>query len=65
MRNLADHVDYLYRELQLALRAVVSTKTLDELLEDKNLLNKDVLNIVIEKIAEFGLDLKTTDIKDL
>lgn len=65
VQELADHEDYLYRELQLALRAVVSTKTLDELLADKNLLNQDVLTIVVDKAADFGLDLKTTGVKDI
>ncbi len=65
VQELADHEDYLYRELQLALRAVVSTKTLDELLADKNLLNQDVLTIVADKAASFGLDLKTTGVKDI
>ncbi len=62
---LTDHIDYLYRELQLALRTVVSTKTLDELLEDKNLLNQDVLNIASKKIMSFGIALKSTGVKDV
>ena len=35
--ELADHHDFLYRELQLALRSVVSIQTLDEMLADKNI----------------------------
>ncbi|MCK5725557.1 MAG: slipin family protein [Thiotrichaceae bacterium] len=64
-RKLADHEDYLYRELQLALRAVVSTRSLDELLEDKNLLNKDVLDIVVDKVSDFGIELQSTGVKDI
>ena len=62
---LADHKDYLYRELQLALRAVVSTQTLDELLADKNLLNQNIQQIVAEKASAYGIDLKTVGARDI
>jgi regulator of protease activity HflC (stomatin/prohibitin superfamily) len=65
VQELADATDFLYRELQLALRAVVSTRTLDELLEDKNLLNQEVLKIVSGKATEFGIELKSTGVKDI
>ncbi|WML89280.1 slipin family protein [Thiothrix lacustris] len=63
--TLADHKDYLYRELQLALRAVVSTQTLDELLADKNLLNQTIQQTVAEKAAAYGIDLKTVGARDI
>ena len=63
--ELADHADYLYRELQLALRSVVSTQTLDELLADKNKLNAKILEIVVSKVAEYGIDLKTVGARDI
>ena len=63
--ELADHADYLYRELQLALRAVVSTQTLDELLADKNKLNAQILEIVVSKVAEYGINLKTVGARDI
>lgn len=62
---LADHQDYLYRELQLALRAVVSTQTLDELLADKNLLNQTIQQTVAEKAAAYGIDLKAVGARDI
>ena len=55
----------LYRELQLALRAVVSTQTLDELLVDKNLLNETIQTLVAEKAKEYGLELKTVGARDI
>lgn len=63
--TLLDPKDYLYRELQLALRAVVSTQTLDELLADKNLLNQTIQSIVAEKITAYGLELKTVGARDI
>lgn len=64
-RELADAKDYLYRELQLALRAIVSTQTLDELLADKNSLNKQVLSIVSEKAVFYGIALKSVGARDI
>lgn len=63
--ELADHLDFLYRELQLALRTIVSTQTLDELLVDKNKLNTQIMEIVIAKIAAYGIDLKTLGARDI
>lgn len=63
--NLVDHKDYLYRELQLALRTVVSTQTLDELLADKNLLNQTIQSIVTEKVVAYGLELNTVGARDI
>ncbi|NOT16065.1 MAG: slipin family protein [Methylotenera sp.] len=63
--NLADHVDFLYREMQLALRTVVSTQTLDQLLADKNLLNTQVQAIVAAKASEYGIAVKTVGARDI
>jgi regulator of protease activity HflC (stomatin/prohibitin superfamily) len=64
-RELADAKDYLYRELQLALRTIVSTQTLDELLADKNSLNQQVLALVAEKSVVYGLTLKSVGARDI
>ncbi len=63
--QLADAKDFLYRELQLALRTIVSTQTLDELLADKNSLNKQVLAIVADKAAAYGIEVKTVGARDI
>lgn len=63
--ELADAKDYLYRELQLALRTIVSTQTLDELLADKNSLNQQVLAIVTEKSSAYGIALKSVGARDI
>lgn len=56
---------FLYREIQLALRSVVSTQTLDQLLADKNLLNQQVHELVLESISAFGIDLKKVGVRDI
>ena len=63
--ELADAKDYLYRELQLALRAIVSTQTLDELLVDKNSLNQQVQAIVADKAAAYGIEMKSVGARDI
>lgn len=60
-----DPDDFLYRELQLALRTVVATKTLDELLADKNLLNDEIKGLVEQAIDEYGIELKSVGVKDV
>ena len=63
--ELADAKDYLYRELQLALRTIVSTQTLDELLADKNSLNNQVLDIVVKRATTYGITLKSVGARDI
>ncbi|MBS9781022.1 MAG: slipin family protein [Gammaproteobacteria bacterium] len=63
--NVKNYSDFLYREMQLALRTVVATKTLDELLADKNLLNSEVKDIV-EPIAKAqGISVQSVGVKDV
>lgn len=63
--ELADAKDYLYRELQLALRTVVGTQTLDELLADKNSLNEQIKSMVTTKVENYGLSLKAVGARDI
>lgn len=63
--ELADHTDFLYRELQLALRMMVSTQTLDELLVDKNKLNQQILDLVGSRVIEYGIELKSVGARDV
>ncbi|MCP5245629.1 MAG: slipin family protein [Burkholderiales bacterium] len=64
-QSLTDHTDYLYREMQLALRTVVSTQTLDQLLADKNLLNSQIKALVSAKAQEYGISVKTVGARDI
>lgn len=63
--TVKNHKDFLYREMQLALRTVVATKTLDELLADKNLLNSEIKALVLPIADEYGVALKTVGVKDV
>ena len=63
--KLKDYTNFLYLELQLRLREAVGTKRLDELLEDKDTLNSVIANGVSEKLAEFGIQLRSVGVKDI
>ncbi len=63
--KLADFGEYLYKELQFALRSSVGTRTLDELLEDKTALDGVILNQVRARLENLGLELESVGIKDI
>jgi len=63
--KLADFGEYLYKELQFALRSSVGTRTLDELLEDKTALDGVILTQVRARLENLGLELESVGIKDI
>jgi len=63
--QLAKPAEQLYRELQFGLRAAVGTRTLDELLENKTVIDEVVSAHVRSKLAEFGLALDGVGVKDI
>jgi len=63
--QLAKPADHLYRELQFGLRAAVGTRTLDELLENKSVIDEVVTAQVTAKLAGFGLQLEGVGVKDI
>jgi regulator of protease activity HflC (stomatin/prohibitin superfamily) len=63
--KLADIEGYLYKELQFALRAAVGTRTLDELLEDKGQMDRDVATYIAAKTEGYGLEVESVGVKDI
>ncbi len=63
--SLSNYFEYLYKELQFGLRAAVGTHSLDELLENKNLINELVLAYIQAKMADFGIEIKNIGVKDI
>lgn len=63
--ELANYKEFLYNELQLALRKAIGTKVLDVLLADKEAIDTFVKAIVAKKVAEFGLGLIEVGVKDI
>lgn len=63
--NTAKPQDFLYRELQLALRATVGTQSLDELLEQKSALDQSIAQVLQSKLEGSGLVLQSVGVKDI
>lgn len=63
--QLTRPLDHLYRELQFALREAVGTRTLDELLEDKQVIDEVVSKQVDARMAPFGIDIASLGVKDI
>jgi len=63
--TVEDHRQALYREAQLALRAVVGTRELDALLGDKDGVARELDGIVRARVAGFGLDVLGLGIRDV
>jgi regulator of protease activity HflC (stomatin/prohibitin superfamily) len=63
--QLQKPADHLYRELQFGLRAAVGTRTLDELLENKTVIDEVVTAQVKSKLADHGLQLDGVGVKDI
>jgi regulator of protease activity HflC (stomatin/prohibitin superfamily) len=60
-----DHRQALYREAQLALRAVVGTRELDALLSDKDAVARELHGLVEVRAASFGLSVVSLGIRDV
>jgi regulator of protease activity HflC (stomatin/prohibitin superfamily) len=63
--TVSNFVDYIYKELQFALREAVGTRTLDELLADKGAIDREV-SIASSKLEEAaGLAVRSVGVKDI
>ncbi|TMH30436.1 MAG: slipin family protein [Betaproteobacteria bacterium] len=63
--QLQKPADHLYRELQFGLRAAVGTRSLDELLENKTVIDEVVTAQVRAKLSDYGLALDGVGVKDI
>ena len=64
-QQLQKPAEHLYRELQFGLRAAVGTRTLDELLENKTVIDDVVTAFVRAKLSAYGLELDAAGVKDI
>jgi len=63
--QLQKPAEHLYRELQFGLRAAVGTRTLDELLENKTVIDEVVTAHVKAKLDAYGVQLEGVGVKDI
>lgn len=61
----ATPTELLYRELQFGLREAIGTRTLDELLENKNIIDEVVTLHVQNRLDGFGLETVSLGVKDI
>lgn len=64
-RQLAKPAEHLYRELQFGLRAAVGTRSLDELLENKQVIDDEVNAHLAQRLPGFGLEVCSLGVKDI
>lgn len=62
---LSNYTEFLYRELQLALRETVGTRSLDDLLVDKDAVNLEVEKAIKAKSLDYGLQVQDVGVKDI
>jgi regulator of protease activity HflC (stomatin/prohibitin superfamily) len=62
---LTNFVEFVYKELQFALREAVGARTLDELLGDKGALDREIGAGARAKVEEHGLAVRSVGVKDV
>lgn len=62
---LQNFVEYVYKELQFALREAIGSRTLDELLGAKGELDREIQSSTRNKIEQHGIKLASVGIKDV
>jgi regulator of protease activity HflC (stomatin/prohibitin superfamily) len=63
--ELVNISDFLYKELQFALRSAVGTRSLDALLEDKGAIDTSIAEYIRSKATPYGLEIESVGVKDI
>lgn len=63
--NVDNYGQTLYREAQLALRAAVGVRPLDELLRDKESIGGEVREALAKRASEFGVHVVSVGLRDI
>jgi regulator of protease activity HflC (stomatin/prohibitin superfamily) len=65
VRAAKDPLDHLYKEVQFGLRGAVGTRTLDALLEDKEVIDTSVAGHLKKRFKAIGITVKSVGVKDI
>lgn len=65
INTVKDYKEYIYNELQFALRKVLGEKTLDEILNTKENLSSQAVNLVKENANRAGVSITQAGIRDV
>jgi len=63
--RLVNFVEYVYKELQFALREAVGARSLDELLGDKGAFDREIASTVAGKLEGNGVVVRSVGVKDV
>jgi regulator of protease activity HflC (stomatin/prohibitin superfamily) len=63
--ELVNFVEFVYKELQFAPREAVGSRTLDELLGHKGVLDREIADVVGPKVERHGLAVQSVGVKDI
>jgi regulator of protease activity HflC (stomatin/prohibitin superfamily) len=65
INKIQDYQAALYQELQISLRSIAGSRTVDELLEQRNQIGGTVKETVDAKYHDLGIQLQSVNIKDV
>lgn len=63
--KIQDYQVALYQELQIALRSIVGSKIVDEILEQRNQIGNTLKDMIETKCHELGIHLQSVNLKDI
>ena len=65
MNKIDDYSQALYLELQLALRQIIGSTAIDELLKKRQTVGEKLMELAASSLEEFGLKLLSVNVKDI
>jgi regulator of protease activity HflC (stomatin/prohibitin superfamily) len=65
LHAVESYVERLYQDLQLSLRESISTRTIDELLSERDALSTELEEQVREQAANYGVTINKVGVKDV
>ncbi len=65
LHTVEDYTEQLYQDLQLTLRTAISTRSVDELLADRDALSTNLCDTVAAQAATYGITLHRVGVKDI
>ena len=65
MHEVESYVDQLYHDLQLTLREQITGRTIEEVLEDRDVLSTQLQKEIAPRAAQYGLAVSRVGVKDV
>lgn len=65
LHKVDNYSTFIYQEVQLALRAALSSQTLDELFAGKDTISESITNTIKPRGSECGLEIQKVGVKDV